>query len=626
MDRKFQNDLTRFYDLISENQKELGSFFGIVEDEDYSNDEINIYVDEFLDECELKHSKENYLALLSRLINLRDEQFIQVLIKEKNSKKEIEKKKALAYLWTKNFHLKREKKLIEDVKNLSLLNPFYRELLDGVYEIGLVMSEWQFDWNEYIIDTLNQELQSKYGDKTIEFLRKNDLFERDKNGDLTERSYSVLVEDENGYKIETYAQYFSNFVKKVCQKLENLVVTLKTLEDRDTNQKDEYIRYFESLKKAFGEKNRTMLLSRWRDVDRAWMRVTSPIQVGHPLEYYEDHFRKAVALEWDVRIANPKNLGANDTYDAISSMYKKLLKKFDEKYVQVQKRTQENLKRVQLYIGRPALFFASEFNGLFSAQVVPNDELVSKEEGKKIFAFADNILDIQRAKPFLKIDKIVFGDEFVQKERELIFKKSKIWHKVYEISTIGHEFGHILWLDSDTEMAMNRSGVFKNIEEFKATTGGLVAFFMSEEEEIREHIFLELIKRAVSLIAWRKTGEVEPYYCEGLIHLQALFDSGVLEFDGKLTLHVEDEFYDRLKKWYLKIYEELAGHYLQKRDANEFLKRFVSKKSGDYMPKNSIVESFVEYYWNLHQDLGREIDESEDKKEWLETNTKLNHI
>ncbi|MEZ4694222.1 MAG: hypothetical protein R2837_09600 [Aliarcobacter sp.] len=34
------------------------------------------------------------------------------------------------------------------------------------------------------------------------------------------------------------------------------------------------------------------------------------------------------------------------------------------------------------FVGRPALFFGAELNGLFSAQVVPNDEVVL-EEGKK---------------------------------------------------------------------------------------------------------------------------------------------------------------------------------------------------------------------------------------------------
>jgi len=617
MDKKFQSDLIEIYDLVGKKQKELGSFYRLVEDDGYSNEKLSSYIDEFLDECNLKHSKENYMALLSRLINLRDEQFVQVLQKEKNSKNEIKKKRALAYLWTKNFHIKKHKEFLEDIDSKGLLNSFYRELLKGVHEIGLILSDWQYDWNEHIINDINPKLKETYGDEVMDFLMKNTLFDEDENGVLADRSYSVLVESGQNYRVEAYSEYFENHVQKICKKFDDLIGILGALEDCQTEQKECYIDYFHSLKRAFEERDRVMLLARWRDVDRAWMKVTSPIQVGHPLEYYEDHYRKAVALEWDVRVSNPKSLGANRTLKSIECMYDVVFDKIGKDFMYIKHRTKENLKRVQLYIGRPALFYASEFNGLFSAQVVPNDEQVSKEDGKKIFAFADNILDTQRSKPFLKIDRVVFGDAFIQKERELIFKKSEIWYKVYEVSTIGHEFGHILWLDEDSETTMNQDGVFKNIEEFKATTGGLVAFFMHEDEQIKEYVFLELIKRAVGLIAWRKTSEVEPYYCEGLIHLKALFDSGVLSFKEKLSLHVESETYEKLKSWYLKVYEELALHYLYKREASEFLSRFTCKKDGDYMPKDREVDSFVEYYWGLHQDIGREIDNSADKSEWL---------
>ncbi len=617
MNEKFSADLTRFYDLISSNQKDLGDFYKLVEDRNYENDEVQIYIDEFLDECQLPHTKENTLALLGRLINLRDEQLVQVLSKEGNSEKEIESKKSISYLWTKNFHIKRHEKLLKAVEELELFNPFYRQLLKGVHEIGLILSFWQYDWTEHIINKINPSLKNEFGEGVINFLSENSLFDVDENGNLSDRSYSVLDKKGGIYEVLTYAQFFKDDVSQIVQKMSELINNLEKLEDEDTHHKEQYIAYLEALKLAFGETNRVKLLKKWQDVDRAWMKITSPIQLGHPLEYYEDHYRKAVALEWDVRIANPKNLGASKTYDAITYMYENLFNKLGEDKKEILARTKENLKRVQLYIGRPALYYASEFNGLFSAQVVPNDEQVSKEEGKKIFAFADNILDTQRAKPFLKINKVIFGEEFLQKERELIFKKEKTWHKVYEVSTIGHEFGHILWLDSDSETIMNKSGVFKNIEEFKATTGGLVAFFMDEDEEIKEYIFTELIKRAVGLIAWRKTGEVEPYYCEGLIHLKALFDSGVLEFDEKLIINMNEDSYEKLKNWYLSEYEKLALHYLSKKDAKEFLERFTCKENGNYMPCDEKVKSFVAYYWDLHHDIGREIDESTQKSEWI---------
>lgn len=40
------------------------------------------------------------------------------------------------------------------------------------------------------------------------------------------------------------------------------------------------------------------------------MKVKSPLQVGHPLEYYEDNYTHAVALEWDIRIEDESDFDA----------------------------------------------------------------------------------------------------------------------------------------------------------------------------------------------------------------------------------------------------------------------------------------------------------------------------
>ena len=617
MSKKFTNDLKELYELVGTKQKELGEYFKIAEDESCGFKEMRAFIDSFLQDVGLCLNNENRLSALTRLIALRDEQLVQSLIKENFSDEKMAEVKEVAYLWVKEFYLNRHIELLNIIEAKELLNEFYRTLLRGVHGVGVALSEWQSGWTKHIINTINPQLQLEFGDKVVAYLDEKKLYDVDEHGNKADRAYSVLEKQEEGYKVLSYASFFKEEVNEVVKAFEDMIKRLSSLEDSDTNQKDEYIAYFKMLYEAFGETDQTKLIKRWQNVDRAWMKVTSPIQVGHPLEYYEDHFRKAVALEWDVRISNPANLGADETYNNILYMYNSLFGKIGSQKREVQKLTISNLERVGLYIGRPALFYAAEFNGLFSAQVVPNDEIVSKEEGKKIYAFSDNILDALRAKPFLKIQNKIFGKEFMDFERELVFKKPKMWHKVYEITTIGHEYGHILWLDNDTEMHMNKSGVFKNIEEFKATTGGLMAFFMNEDESCKAHVLAELIKRSVGLIAWMKTDEVQPYYCEGLIHLQGLFETKVLDFSKSLEIDMSEKAYERLKAWYTKTYESLASHYLEKKDADEFLSNYASKKSGSYMPVNTKVKEFVDFYWSLHQSMGREIDKSEKRENWL---------
>jgi hypothetical protein len=163
---------------------------------------------------------------------------------------------------------------------------------------------------------------------------------------------------------------------------------------------------------------------------------------------------------------------------------------------------------------------------------------------------------------------------------------------------------------------MNKSGAFKNIEEFKATTGGLVAFFENENENLKTNVLEDLIKRAVGLISWMETPEVQPYYCEGLIHLKGLFESGVLSFDKKLF--IDESKYEELKKWYKKTYKELATCYLQKRDAKEFLEKFVRKKDKTYEPVDENIRYFVNYYWNLYKDIGQVVDDTIKKEDYLQ--------
>ncbi|KFL33556.1 CiaB protein [Sulfurospirillum sp. SCADC] len=619
MSQKFENDLKRFYDLLGERQRELGNYFSIVESQTYDK-RIEAFIDTFLQSVELSLIRENRVAALTRLINLRDEQLVQALEKEGKDEVFITQAKEKAYLWASEFYIKSHGELLALVDKEWLFSPFYRRILRGVHEVGLALSSWQSSWNEHIINTINPLLELEYNndqEAIAQMLHVNGLLDSAPNGEEGDRSYSVLEKVEGGYVAKAYATAFAKEVQQVRSALQGLCDDLCEMDDPDWDHKTFYIDYFRALDEAFGEEERSELIAKWAEVDRRWMKITTPIQIGHPLEYYEDHYKKAVALEWDVRVSSPENKAAYGTFDRILNMFTTLFDQNGDNALHVKENVLSNLKRVQLYIGRPALFYAAEFNGLFSAQVVPNDETVSQELGKKIFAFSDNILDSLRAKPFLKINQQVFGKAFMDAEREIIFHQASLWHQVYEVSTIGHEFGHILWMDHDTETRMNQSGVFKNIEEFKATTGGLVAFFMKEDETLKMALLRDVIKRSVGLIAWMKTGEVEPYYCEGLIHLSGLFHSGVLAFDETLTIDLRVETYERLKAWYLQTYTELLQHYLAKRDAKLFLERFTCKEGGVYRPNDEGIQKFVDYYWALHQRMGRDIDESVHREEWL---------
>jgi hypothetical protein len=569
------------------------------------------------------------MAAISRLVSLRDDSLVQVLKKNGVSEEStLDLAKDKAYAWVSRYYMERQAAMIEDICRRDLLTPFYRTALRGWHRIGQHFTKWQPDWTRVILREVNRELPKQFEgdeDKTNAWLNDSGLIDLGHGGQPGDRAYSVLQKTTEGaWKSQSYRVVFKEHVEAVVGEIESLSQELLSHEDRTFHEKTAWIEYLQSLKTALMETDVNSLIDRWADVDRAWMQITSPIQPSHPLEYYEDHFRKAVALEWDIRIANPEHASKGRRRDKVRLMSQTFFQSFENQSVQRKSIVDfaiSKLDSVQLHIGRVGLFYGADFCGLPSAQVVPNDEVVSREHGKKIFAFPDNILQTMRSRPFVRLSREVFGQEFLSRERKLMFQDRELWFRIYDISTVGHEYGHILWVDEDTEAKMNHLGNYKNVEEWKATTGGLLTFFMDSEPSeadwnLRYHVMSDLVKRSIGLIAWRETSEVLPYYLEGLIHLQGLFDTKVLSFsDQKLKIDICPESYTRLSEWYFKVYRDLAeNYYLARQEPTPFLKRYARKRGGIWVPYASDIDAMAEWYWDLYQKYGQEID-TEDKRE-----------
>ncbi|MBY0540444.1 MAG: invasion protein CiaB [Campylobacterales bacterium] len=620
--QEFLNDLQKIYDFLNTEKSKTNELIAHLENEEFEKLSL---INDFAYSLNLEMTSDLRFALVTRLVNLRDDSLVQVLKKLEKNEKEIITLQEKAYVFVKEYWHEIHTKLIDFITQNSLLTPFYQEVFIGVYNVGLQMSAWQTSWTSHIINGINKDLMVKFDgneEKIMQYLEDEKLLDLGHGGINADRCYSALVKDGQKYKSQAYIKAFKKETTEVVDALEEFADKLIELEDDIFNQKWDYVLYIQALIKAFSEDKTNELVSKWADVDRAWMKIKTPIQIGHPLEYYEDHFRKAVALEWDIRLTNPKFAQNDHRVNKIKSAFSKIFDSFEasenkEEYKKIYDFSFKSLDKVQLYVGRPALFFGAGFNGMFSAQVVPNDEIVSREEGKKIFAFSDEILQTSRAKPFLKLSREIFGQEILTKDRIFLFNETTSWHQVYDISTIGHEYGHILWCDDETESVMNKTGNFKNIEEFKATTGGLISYLLDEntdEAHLKSQVLIDLVKRSVGLIGWMEVDEVQPYYCEGLIHLSGLFTTGVLTWKNeKLEIDLSDKKYEILKDWYIKNYTALAKHYLDKKDATLFLNNYATKKEKYFMPNDENINSFVKYYFKRYQEIGQELD-TVDKK------------
>lgn len=626
MRRQFEADLQRVYAIFSERDERINQLYRLLASSAPQSEESKAALAPFvalLEEIGLEPNAENLLALATRLINLQESALYQVLKRSGKSEEAIAAIRLKVLAWVEAFHMEAHGKVLAQIEEEELLTPFYRALLRGIHETGIAFNALYAAWQAGLIDGINAELLKEFNHDEERILAAlESAREKSAAGEESDRSYSIPRRDEAGvFRAIPYARAFPQEVGRIATRLERLSKELAQEGDGIYGEKEHYIAYFRALRVAFLEENPSELLERWREVDRAWMEVKTPLQPGHPLEYYEDRFRKAVAPEWDLRLSRVQDSAALPIKEQMSLCAKRWLERLDHegKHAALGRFAEESIARTQLYIGIPALYYGAELAGLFSAQVVPNDERVSKEKGKKIFAFPDRVLESARHKPFMKLASEIFPADFLRQSREILFKKPELWHRVYEVSTIGHEFGHILWIDEDSELAMNGKGQFKNIEEFKATTGGLVNFFLHEDPALREALMIDLIKRAVGLVAWMEQDEVMPYYCEGLIHLHLLFESKVLEFEGeKLRIDLSGAAYERLKSAYEATYEALARHYMAKAEAGEFLERYVEKDpSHRYKPKAPACRAFVEHYWARYQAIGQVVDPSESLEDWL---------
>ncbi|MDD3145179.1 MAG: invasion protein CiaB [Candidatus Gracilibacteria bacterium] len=621
MDKKtVENNLKLIVDYnnrVNSSLKEIYS--GVANDNEYRE-----ILEEFLEYICLESNDETRLGAYFRLIDLKENSLVLYMEKQGFSQEKIDEILDLSYEYTSEFHFELQSDLIDFIEKEKLLTDFYLEIFNGVHSVGKAFNDFFLPWRNHIVNGVNRDLEKKFNDdssKIINFLNENNLLDLGHFKEQADRSYSALCYDENNNFIsKSYVEAFDFEIKQIVVALDIFITNLEKQTDEIYDSKKEYLEYLNAIKNAFLETDVNSLVAKWALVDETWMQIKTPFQISHPLEFYEDKYRKAVAPEWDLRIQNRvfESVVEKDILNMYETFYKEIGK---EKFRDSYNYSFANINRVQLYLTSPVLYYSSELTGLFSAQVVPNDDVVSDKFGKKIFAFPEMVLENKRSMPFMKFSSIIFDSKLLDNYRKYLFSDSKNFYKIYDIETIGHEFGHTLWLDLDNETIMNKkTGVYKNIEEFKATTGGLVAYFMGNNLnlELSEKLITDHVMRTIGLFAYKKVNEVEPYYCEALIHFQLLLESRIIDIiDNKIVLDFNIDSFTNLKETYINHYVDLINIYLSKTDAMEFLKRYTIKEGLYYLPQNEFLRNFVNYFYETYEKVGNEVDDSISKDKYL---------
>lgn len=622
MKEKFIKDLSIINDYTKELNLWLKELFYWVEWEDLEYKEV---LEEYLDYIWIESNEETRLCAYFRIVDSNENSLIMYMEKNNYTKDNQEKILDESLYYIANFYEEIQFELLKFINKNKLLNPFYREVFIWVHNVWIAFNKFFPVWRKYIINWVNKDLEKKFSnnsDEIISFLEKNNLFDLWHWWEKSDRVYSALVKNENwDLESKSYLEAFETEVTEIIHELNEFAWKIENLKDEVYNSKKEFLDYLNSLIEAFKETNVNKLVEKWTIVDEKWMLIKTPIQIVHPCEYYEDKYRKAVSPDWDLRLEN--KVFESEVDVDILFMYEKLFDEFSrEKFRDSYKFSLENQKRVQLYLSTQVLYYSAFFTGKYSAQVLPNDELASEKFGKKIYALPEDILEDKRKRPFMKLTSIIFDEKLLDEHRKYIFWENKIFYKVYDIETIWHEYWHTLWLTKDTERLMNeKTWMFKNIEEFKASAWWISSYLLKEDYDLdlAKKIITDQLFRAVWLLAYRKTNDVEPYYCESLILLDILFESGILSFsdDKKVKLNFSEELYLKFRDVYLFHYKKLINTYLEKKDAGEFLFLYTIKEDWYFLPKNEKLKEFVEYYYSMYKQYWNEVDYSIDRKKYL---------
>jgi len=190
---KFLEDLAEVYEFLNAQKTNINKLISYLENNEI--DKLTI-IDEFANTLGLELDNDLRFALVTRLVSLRDDSLVQVLKKQNKNDEEIIELQEKAYGFVRDFWQERHKTLVDYIKNNNLLTPFYQEVFQGVYNVGVKMSVWQSSWTAHIINGVNKDLMNQFdGDlaKVCEYLENNGLYDIGHNEMIADR-YAASID------------------------------------------------------------------------------------------------------------------------------------------------------------------------------------------------------------------------------------------------------------------------------------------------------------------------------------------------------------------------------------------------------------------------------------------------
>lgn len=126
------NNFKELAKLVKNRKENINFFYDLLDSEQWGE-----YFERLLTLSELKRDKTTLLAILRRLVDLKEENLIQEWKKNNFKEEKITKLKHKFYEEIRKFYEKEHQELIYEIKERKIVNDFYQVLIQGVHKYRL---------------------------------------------------------------------------------------------------------------------------------------------------------------------------------------------------------------------------------------------------------------------------------------------------------------------------------------------------------------------------------------------------------------------------------------------------------------------------------------------------------
>ena len=316
---QFLENISKIHDIFNAHEAHYNSLSEWIS----TPGEYREVLDTFLDTLGIEKNAETYYAAASRIGDKKFEPLDIYLEKTWASREKRDEIFEASYNFVRSYYERLQWEMIVSIETEKLLPEFYLKIFQHTHKLWALYSTLFLKWNKKLLFETNRALEERFDnnqDDINAFIEQNNLMDMGHRGESADRTYSILLPEGDSYVSKSYGEIFPEEVWAIIAAYDNFIADLEKSEDEIFERKSAYIEYFTAIQNAWNQQDVNELVAAWSEVDIKWMAIDTPVQPGHPIEYYEDKYRRAVSIEFDMRLLDP-SLFTSEVAADIENMY-----------------------------------------------------------------------------------------------------------------------------------------------------------------------------------------------------------------------------------------------------------------------------------------------------------------